>query len=188
MESPILRVRCRSRRMVRVVTPHFAARSSDRDAAAAASISRRMVHWRMTSALRGIPQIVLGVPQASAMRRRRSRSDRIFPAPRTTDVSGSSAIRTGRPVAVAEALVEVLEESRPPVRVMPPIADVRQRARAGCFGASSTLERSVVPGLRELARFLTGDVHGRRFPFGEVSSLDFHRGARIRDRRPDLDS
>ena len=45
---------CRSRRMVRVVTSQSAARSSIvTPTPRARSISRRIVHWRMTSALRG---------------------------------------------------------------------------------------------------------------------------------------
>jgi len=54
MGKPASSSACRSRRMVRVVTPHCDARSSIvTPAARACSISRRIVHWRMTSAFLG---------------------------------------------------------------------------------------------------------------------------------------
>src|ERR1051325_7983690 len=54
MGKPASSSACRSRRIVRVVTPHWSARPSIvTPAARACSISRRIVHWRMTSAFRG---------------------------------------------------------------------------------------------------------------------------------------
>src|SRR5438105_7348664 len=64
MGKPASSSACRSRRIVRVVTAHWDARSSIvTPAARACSISRRIVHWRMTSAFLGTHGIVqFGVP------------------------------------------------------------------------------------------------------------------------------
>src|SRR2546423_8276200 len=59
MGKPASSSACRSRRIVRVVTAHCDARSSIvTPAARACSISRRIVHWRMTSAFLGTQAIV----------------------------------------------------------------------------------------------------------------------------------
>src|SRR2546423_15396587 len=59
MGKPASSSACRSRRIVRVVTAHCDARSSIvTPAARACSISRRIVHWRMTSAFLGTHAIV----------------------------------------------------------------------------------------------------------------------------------
>src|ERR1051326_5532471 len=58
MGKPASSSACRSRRIVRVVTPHWLARSSIvTPAVRACSISRRIVHWRMTSAFLGTVEL-----------------------------------------------------------------------------------------------------------------------------------
>ena len=104
----------------------------------------------------------------------RSMRSSAMPQPRTTQVSGSSATSTGRPVSSASRRSRSRSSAPPPVSIMPRSAMSAPSSGGVCSSAFFTAETMWFSGSVSASRIsLLRDGEAARHAFGQVAALDF---------------